>query len=153
MSFLKSDCSVVIVTKQPPELLKRLHEAFSDPVDSYWNGSNTWFSEWGDIDLEWRLHPVAAFQMPEASRPEELFELALEGQVDIEHYWEGLEVFVINEQQTTPDQLAAHVKETLDIEADAFGYVNHDEIGNSYEQNAGNVSVLDELIKQMKEKL
>lgn len=151
VSFSKNDCSVVITTKTSPDLLKRLHDAFSEPVDSYWNGSHTWFTEWGDIDLEWRLHPVSAFEMPEASRPEELFELALEGQLDVEHYWEGLEVFVINDGVTTPDQLAHHVKETLGIDVDAQGFVNHDVIGNSYEHSAGNTSVISELIEQMNE--
>ncbi len=149
MTIHNEEVSVVITTKKHPELVKRLHNAFSDPVDSYWNSANTWFSEWGDIDLEWRLHPVSAFQMPEASRPEELYELAIEGQVDIEHYWEGLEVFVINDQPTTPDQLAAHVNETLGIEVDAQGYVNHDDIGNSYEHSEGKVSLVTLLIEQM----
>lgn len=149
MTILNGSSSAIILTKTHPDLLRRLQDALAEPVDSYWNGSHTWFTAFEEIELEWRLHPVSGFTMPEASRPEDLFDLALEGEVDIEHYWEGLEVFAISEEEVAPNVLAEHVKNVLEIESDFSGIVDHDEVGNEYERNGGNVSIVKLLIEQV----
>jgi len=142
MAFHKNIPAAVILTKNSPELLKLLIERLSDPVDSYWNGSHTWFTSAGDNDFEWRLHPISGFKMPEASRPEELLDLALEGQIDIEHYWEGLEVFSLSEEPCTLEELHDHIFGKLEIELDAIGLVDHETIGNDFERNSGNISII-----------
>jgi len=149
MTILNGSCSAVILTKTHPDLLRRLQESLDEPVDSYWNGSHTWFTEFREIELEWRLHPVSGFKMPEASRPEDLFDLALEGEVEVDHYWEGLEVFVISEVSCTPEELKTHVESRLGITPEYSGYVDHEEIGNEYERNNGNVSIVSLLIAQL----
>lgn len=93
--------------------------------------------------------------MPDASRPEELLDLALESEVDPDHYWEGVEVFSVDEVEEntfTPEQLAEHVHSVLDIAPDAFGYVDHDAIGNQYEHNGGKVSIVELLLEQLRSK-
>lgn len=151
MAFHKNIPSAIILSKNYPDLLKLLLERNSDPVDSYWNGSHTWFTSTQDHEFEWRLHPVSGFKMPEASRPEELLDLALEGEVDIEHYWEGLEVFSLSEEPCSLDDLKAHILYTLEIEPDAIGLVDHESIGNDFERNAGKTSIIQLLITQMKD--
>ena len=89
--------------------------------------------------------------MPEASRPEDLLDLALEGEIETEHYWEGLEVFVIGEKTCTPDELAEHVEEILNLEVESKGMVDHDEIGNAFERNNGNISIVQLLLNQISE--
>ena len=143
----------VVLTKSAPDLIVRLRDALDEPIDSYWNGSHTWFGEYLGHDLEYRLHPVSGFVMPDASRPEDLFELAVEGNVDPEHYWEGLEVFPIDddiETELTGEELSRHIHELLGVAPDACGTVDHDEIGNAYEHATGNVSIVSLLLEQIK---
>lgn len=149
MDFGEKVVSAVLTAKEHPDLLIRLHESFGEPVDSYWNGSHTWFDEVNGTELEWRIHPVSDFHMPEGARPEELLTLALEGQVDVSHYWEGLEVFPINEILISANDLSAHIAATLGISVDACGEVDHDVIGNAYESSQGKISILSALIAQI----
>ncbi|MDQ1521806.1 MAG: hypothetical protein QOI55_2879, partial [Actinomycetota bacterium] len=46
------------------DLVLALDERLGTPVDSYVNGSQTWLTAAGDIELEWRLHPVAGYRAP-----------------------------------------------------------------------------------------
>lgn len=149
MAFHKNIPSAVIFTKNHPDLLKLLIEKNSDPVDSYWNGSHTWFTSTEENDFEWRLHPVSGFKMPEASRPEELLDLALEGEIDIEHYWEGLEVFCLSDEPCSLEELQAHISERINITPDAIGLVDHETIGNDFERNAGQISIIQLLAEQL----
>lgn len=87
--------------------------------------------------------------MPEASRPEELLDLALEGEIDIEHYWEGLEIFSISDELCSIDELKNHIVDTLHIEPDFIGLVDHESIGNDFEKNTGNISIIQLLIEQI----
>jgi hypothetical protein len=149
MTFQPRDASVIYLTNQHKNLISRLHQALSDPVDSYWNGSHTWFSHIGETDIEWRLHPVEGFSMPEASRPEELFELAIEGSIDITHYWEGLEVYCFDETDLTPDDIASYVSDMIGIEPDYRGYVDHASIGDEFERKGGKVSIIELVVAQI----
>ena len=149
MAFHKNIPSAIILTRNSPNLLKRLLEVHADPVDSYWNGSHTWFTNTENNEFEWRLHPISGFEMPKASRPEELLDLALEGEIDIAHYWNGLEVFSISDEPCTLEELQKHIVETLGIEPDFIGLVDHESVGNDFERNAGKVSIINLLIEQI----
>lgn len=153
MTNSNRELSSLFLIKNHPNICNELHKRLGDPVDSYWNGSHTWFDEpeiWGDLRIEFRLHPVSNFVMPEASRPEELFELILEEKVDLTHYLEGLEVFPVDENALSVDQFNNYLYEKLGIEPDITGFVDHEQIGNTYEQSGGNISVVSALVEQLK---
>ena len=76
MTNTNGDLISLYELKNCADLLKHLSEVHGEPIDSYWNGSHTWFTEPDGVLIEWRLHPVSGFVMPEASRPEELFVMA-----------------------------------------------------------------------------
>lgn len=142
----------VYTLKQNHNICSVLHGMFGDPIDSYWNGSHTWFSEpeeLNNIRLEWRLHPVSEFQMPDACRPEELFELILEEKVDPSHYVEGLEIFPVDDNNVPIENFNKYLSELLFKEPDKIGYVDHDEIGNIYEHSNGEVSIVKLLCEQL----
>lgn len=150
MTIRPSEASVVITTSSTSDLIQQLIDRLSEPVDSYWNGSHTWFTQLAGVDVEWRLHPVSDFLMPEASRPEDLLELAVEGQVDPTHYWEGVEVFSVDDEHLIDSAtLASAVTEFLELEVSAHGNVDHDAIGDAYERAGGKVSLVSLLINQM----
>ncbi|MFN8015944.1 MAG: hypothetical protein U0R17_04990 [Acidimicrobiia bacterium] len=153
MAFSNTVLSAVITVKNNPELPKQLIQKLGDPTDSYWNGSHTWFSELNNARIEWRLHPVTSFSMPEASRPEDLLDLALEGQIDSEHYWEGLEIFPCDEDEVDINELKQYINEKINLEVDAIGNVNHDEIGDAYEHTGGQVSIVKLLLEQINNNL
>src|SRR3954447_14632267 len=56
-----------------PALVLALDEGLGPPVDSYVNGSQTWFTG-DDQTLEWRLHPIGGFSQPEGVMHDELWE-------------------------------------------------------------------------------
>lgn len=149
MTISKDEPSCLILLEKHPDLVKQLQLRLGDPTDSYWNGSHTWFNSNESVDFEWRLHPVSGFKMPEASRPEDLFDLALEDEVDASHYWEGLEVFSISDDPIELNELREFIASTLGIEPDFAGHVDHETIGNEYERNNGKVSIVKLLIDQM----
>ena len=51
------------------ELVVALDAHLGPPIDSYVNGSQTWLTPDGpgDVELEWRLHPVAGYRAPMSS--------------------------------------------------------------------------------------
>lgn len=89
--------------------------------------------------------------MPEASRPEDLLELALEAEIEIDHYWEGLEVFCISEELISPEDLQSYVESTINIKPEICGYVDHEHIGNEFERTGGNISIIQLLTSQLDE--
>lgn len=151
MYFEKSDLVSLYDLKKHCDLLKLLVDVHGEPIDSYWNGSHTWFTQEDKCLIEWRIHPVSGFRMPEASRPEELFTMALENEVDPLHYWEGLEVFPVEEHQFDEESFSKYCTERLGTAPDFVGYVDHETVGNDYERNNGNVSIISLLAKQLKE--
>lgn len=149
MNFQKSDLVALYSINKHPDLLKHLNDTFGEPVDSYWNGSHTWFTEEDDLLVEWRMHPVTGFVTPEASRPEELFTMAIEDEVDPLHYWEGLEVFPVDEHTYDETTFSQYCEEKLGIAPDLCGLVDHETIGNAYERTQGKVSIVQMLLDQL----
>ncbi len=143
------DVSCVFLLSNDVNLLGKIQDKLGDPVDSYWNGSHTWFSEANETELEWRLHPVSGFTMPEGARPEELFELAIEGQVDPTHYWEGLEIFTFDDTTLSPVDLAQYCSEILGSNPEFSGLVDHEAIAQEFERSQGQVSIVKLLIQQI----
>ena len=147
------ELSVLFLVKNHPNICKILHGTFGEPVDSYWNGSHTWFEEpdlLHNTRIEWRLHPVSGFDMPKASRPEELFEMIIEGSMDVEHYIEGLEVFPVDENEITIEEFKKYVFERINIEADFSGFIDHESIANEYEKSNGDVSITSLIAAQLR---
>lgn len=153
MTNSNSEISALYLISKHADICNELHKQLGDPVDSYWNGSHTWFDEpemFRDLRVEFRLHPAMGFVMPEASRPEELFELILEHKVDVAHYLEGLEIFPVDENDLTLEEFEEYVISKIGVEPDYAGFVDHEEIGNTYEQSGGKISIVEALVEQLK---
>lgn len=149
-----------------PEVVLALEDRFGEPTDSYVNGSQTWLFDHGpnDVTLEWRLHPVASYAGPRGLSPYELWETvvaALAAGADpdalalgqetrpLTSLWDGLECFAAHGDDVEPAVLAERATELLGIAPDGAGLVDHDRIGNAWEQARGRVSVVDLLFDQL----
>ena len=141
-----------------PALVVALDERFGEPTDAYVNGSQTWLRDDGPggVTLEWRLHPVAAYQRPEAFDTYEVFSavaLALgtgsEAPASPESLWDGLEAFPAYDDEIEPAPLGAAVADALGIEPDACGLVDHGAIGDQWERSRGQVSIIDALLAEL----
>lgn len=145
-----------------PDLIQAMDEHLGSPVDCYVNGSQTWFT--GEPVLEWRLHPVAAYQAPKGISPYDLWDLVVDaitggapitalpigpGSVALTELWDGLECFPAYGDELEPATLAQRVSETLQCSPDLSGLVDHDAIGDEWERSAGAVSVVDLLTRQL----
>lgn len=132
------------------------------PVDSYVNGSQTWFT--GEPVLEWRLHPVAGYEPPKGVSPYDLWELvvgALSAGADpnalnlgavsvrLADLWDGLECFPAYGDELEPVAVLDRARESLARDPDLSGMVDHDAVGDEWERMGGGVSVLDLLIRQL----
>ena len=150
-----------------PELVSALDERLGAPVDSYVNGSQTWLTEDGPngVTLEWRLHPVAAYRAPAGLSHYELWDdvvgqlaagrdpgaLAL-GDDDprpLASLWDGLEAFAPYDD-VEPANLGHAVGEALGRPPDAVGLVDHDRIGDVWEQSKGDVSLVALLLDELR---
>ena len=150
-----------------PELVSALDEHLGAPVDSYVNGSQTWLTEDGPngVTLEWRLHPVAAYGAPGGLSHYELWEevvgqlaagrdpgaLAL-GEDDprpLSSLWDGLEAFAPYDD-VEPANLAQATGEAIGRPSDAVGLVDHDRIGDMWEQSKGDVSLVALLLDELR---
>jgi hypothetical protein len=141
-----------------PELVVALDDKFSIPTDAYVNGSQVWLREDGpgEATLEWRLHPIASYRRPQGLATEDVFELtaiALRDQTDpvmpIASLWDGLEAFPGFGDEMEPAELAAACSAALGIAPDAYGLVDHETIGDRWEETEGAVSVIDALFAQL----
>ena len=132
-----------------PELVLALDEHLGPPVDSYVNGSQTWLVEDGPITLEWRLHPVAGYRAPAGVSTYDLWEgvvaqlssagdphaLRLGDEVrPLTAIWDGLECYAAYGDELEPQQLAAAATAQLGRPPDRFGLVDHEAIGDAWEQ-------------------
>jgi hypothetical protein len=150
-----------------PDLVRALDERFGQPADSYVNGSQTWLRDNGPggVTLEWRLHPVAAYRVPEGLSHYDLWErvvaqlrlgadpgaLALgEERRALESLWEGLEVFAAYGDEIEPATLAQAATAALGIRPDAVGLVDHDRIGDAWERARGGVSIVSLLLEELR---
>lgn len=146
------------VWRVSPELLAAIDEQLGEPVDSYVNGSQTWFREQGpdEVVIEWRLHPVAGFERPAGLGVYDLLPAvigALERGADppapLDRLWDGLEAFPAYDEQLEPAMLVSIATETIGLPPDAHGLVDHARIGDDWERAKGGISIVDALLSQL----
>jgi hypothetical protein len=155
------------VWRASPELVLALDERFGDPVDSYVNGSQVWLLDNGpgDITLEWRLHPVAAYRAPAGLSHYELWERAVaqlhaggdpgalalgDERRALASIWEGLEAFAPYGVEVEPATLAQAATTALGLPPDAVGLVDHERIGDEWERARGSVSIVGLLLEELR---
>jgi hypothetical protein len=147
-----------------PELVLALDEKLGTPVDSYVNGSQTWLTAApNDIDLEWRLHPVAGYRLPEGLSHYDLWEQvvhALSQGADpralalgrdtrpLTSLWDGLECYAPYDD-VEPVALAHLATDLLGRAPDRTGLVDHERIGDAWERANGNASIIALLLEQL----
>ena len=155
------------VWRVDPALVLALDERLGPPVDSYLNGSQTWLAEVGpgDVALEFRLHPVAGYRLPEGMSHYDLWEqvvAALSGeradaaalQLGTEtraltSLWDGLECFAAYGDELEPAPLASAAGEAVGSAPDAAGLVDHLRIGSEWERAQGSLSIVDMLLAEL----
>ena len=146
------------VWRATPELIVALDGRFGEPVDAYVNGSQVWLRDDGPggAPLEWRLHPVAGYRRPAGVDTYDVFSLAamaiLEGvtpPAPLEQLWDGLEAFPAGPDELEPAVLAGACAEALGLPPDASGLVDHQRIGDQWEQAGGKVSIVEALLVQL----
>jgi hypothetical protein len=163
------------VWKLTPELVVALDEHLGPPVDSYLNGSQTWLAgddadgvpaEDGDPDvvLEFRLHPVSGYRIPEGCSHYDIWEavvtqltqgndaqaLRLGSEVrPLAGLWDGLEAFPAYGDEIEPARLAALATSKVGRPPDRSGLVDHQAIGDAWERAKGNVSIIALLVDQL----
>jgi hypothetical protein len=147
------------------ELVLALEEQLGPPIDSYVNGSQTWFTEAdGGAVLEWRLHPSAGYQLPKGLSHYDVWETVI-GQLaagagpealtlgaetrPLEGLWDGLECFPAHGDDLEPANLAAAATAALALAPDAAGLVDHERIGDTWERSRGAVSIVELLFEQL----
>lgn len=150
------------VWKVSPELVLAIDAHLGPPVDSYVNGSQTWFT--GEPVLEWRLHPVAGFRMPEGVSPYDLWDgvvgaLAAGGDagalplgttpVALADLWDGLECFPAYDDELEPVAVVARAAALIPVPPALSGLVDHDTVGDAWERSDGTVSIVALLTDQL----
>jgi len=148
-----------------PELVLALDEQLGLPVDSYLNGSQTWLVDDGPITLEWRLHPVAGYRPPAGVSTYDIWEnivsqLSSEGDPHalrlgsevrpLTAIWDGLECYAAYGDDLEPQQLVVAATAQLGRPPDRFGLVDHEAVGDAWEQANGAVSIVALLLEQLK---
>jgi len=146
------------VWKATPELIVAIDGRFGEPIDAYVNGSQVWLREDGPggMTIEWRLHPVPGFRRPSGVGTYEVFSrtaLALgtgaEPPAPLDLLWDGLEAFSAYDEEVEPAPLAAAATASLGLAPDASGLVDHEGIGDQWEQAGGRISIVDALLGQL----
>jgi hypothetical protein len=150
------------VWNMSPELVLALDEHLGPPVDSYVNGSQTWFT--GEPVLEWRLHPVARFALPGGISAYDLWDAvvgALAAGADaaalavgsepraLTDLWGGLECFPAYDDELEPVAVVARAAEQLPIGPALSGLVDHDAVGDAWERSDGAISIVELLTAQL----
>jgi hypothetical protein len=145
-----------------PELILAVDEHLGPPVDSYVNGSQTWFT--GEPVLEWRIHPVSGFRQPGGISPYDLWDAVVgslsagadatalpigNATVALSTVWEGLECFPAYGDDLEPMAVVARAGEHLPIPPDRHGLVDHDAVGDAWERAQGGVSIMQLLDEQL----
>ena len=146
------------------ELVLALDGHLGPPVDSYVNGSQTWLVDDGPVTLEWRLHPVAGYRPPAGVSTYDVWEsvvaqlsagadphaLRLGEEVrPLTGLWDGLECYAAYGDDIEPQQLVAIATAQLGRPPDRFGLVDHEAIGDAWEQAKGAVSIVALLLAQL----
>jgi hypothetical protein len=147
-----------------PELVLALDERLGTPVDSYVNGTQSWLTPTdNDIELEWRLHPVAAYRAPAGLSHYDLWEQVVSAlstgadphalALGDEHrpltsLWDGVECYAPFDE-VEPAVLANLATALLGQAPDRTGLVDHDAIGDAWERANGAVSLIALLLDQL----
>jgi hypothetical protein len=146
-----------------PELVLALDAQLGPPVDSYVNGSQTWFTD-EERTLEWRLHPVGGFRLPGGMSHYDLWERVVsllssgadpdalplvDDPMALTALWDGLEAFPAYGDDLEPATVARRATELLGIPPDLSGIVDHEPIGEAWEQAKGEVSIVRLLADQL----
>ena len=148
----------VCVWRASPSLILALDARFGPPHDAYVNGSQVWLREDGPggVIIEWRLHPVGAFQRPPGAGTYELFETTAdalatgaEPPAPLNRLWDGLEAFSAYDEELEPATLAAAAQQALGHPPDATGLVDHERIADEWERTSRRISIVDALLAQL----
>lgn len=147
-----------------PRVVLALDGRLGPPVDSYVNGAQTWLPDDGDQTFEWRLHPVSGFTTPSGLSHYDVWEQVvarLSADVQREalplgdetraltNLWDGLECFVAFGNDVEPANLARHTTAVLGIPPELCGLVDHEVVGDRWEQANGQVSIVQLLADQL----
>jgi hypothetical protein len=149
------------------DLVLTLDERLGPPLDSYLNGAQTWITDDGPggVALEWRLHPVAGYQVPRGLSHYDLWEQVLASLsvgVDpdaltlgdeartLRSLWDGLECYAAYGDDVEPAPLAQAATDALGRGPDASGLVDHDVIGTAWEQAKGATSIVEMVFAELK---
>ena len=147
-----------------PDVVVALDAHLGLPVDSYVNGSQTWLVEDGDLTLEWRLHPVGGFTQPKGLSHYDLWEhvvaqlsagtspdaLALGDETrSLGSLWDGLECYVAFGDDLEPANLTLRTTRALELAPDLCGLVDHQAVGDRWEQANRQVSIVQLLAEQL----
>jgi hypothetical protein len=147
-------------------LVLALDEHLGPPVDSYLNGSQTWLTDDGPggVGLEWRLHPVAGYRIPRELSHYDLWEQvvgALSAGADpdsltlgteartLRSVWDGLECYAAYGDDLEPAPLAQAATAALERRPDAVGLVDHEQIGQAWENARGAISIVEMLFVEL----
>jgi hypothetical protein len=148
-------------------LVSALDSQLGPPIDSYLNGSQTWLTPDGpgDVELEWRLHPVGRYRTPGGLSHYDVWETVVAAlaqdadpealplgseRVALTSLWDGLECFAAYGDEIEPATLAAAAGEVIGRAPDASGLADHDAIGDAWEKAAGAVSIVGLLLEQLR---
>ncbi len=134
------------------EVIAALDERLGDPLDSYVNGSQTWLLDNGPhgMTLEWRLHPVAKYRRPTGVDTYDVFRRAVDGRLDANDLWDGLEAFPAYGDDVEPAVLASYCVDALGIAPDAAGLVDHEPVADAWERSRGGTSIIEGLMQQLR---
>ncbi|MHB8467763.1 MAG: hypothetical protein ACYDH6_08105 [Acidimicrobiales bacterium] len=150
--------SATCVWYATPELIVALDGRFGEPIDAYVNGSQVWLREDGPggMTIEWRLHPVPAYRRPPGTSTYDVFARAAlafgtgaEPPAPLDLLWDGLEAFSAYGEEIEPAPLAAAVTAALGAAPDAAGIVDHEAIGDAWEQSRRTTSIVAALFAQL----
>lgn len=145
----------VCVWRISPDLVAAIDDRLGVPVDSYVNGSQTWFTDDGpgSVAVEWRLHPIAGYRIPEGLSHYDVWDLAVEkvevGADIAATLWDGLECFAAYGDDIEPAVLAGYASARLGLTPDGSGLVDHDRIGDQWEHAGGKVSLVELLLAEL----
>jgi hypothetical protein len=146
-----------------PELVGALDARLGPPVDSYLNGSQTWFTGEEPI-LEVRLHPAAGFRQPRGLSHYDLWERVVDelhagrdpdalvlgdDTVALGSLWEGLECFPAYGDDLEPATVARRALDLLERAPDLSGLVDHEKVADEWERSQGAVSIVKLLAAQL----
>jgi hypothetical protein len=153
-----SEVVATCVWRVTPELLLALDERFGEPVDAYVNGAQVWLRDDGPggAGLEWRLHQAPGFRLPARTSHHDLLAVVVYAlrageapPAPIDALWEGLEAFPAYGDEVEPVPLVASCTASLGIGPDAFGVVDHDQVGDEWERSGGRTSIVQALLAQL----